>query len=69
LVSALFDAGLVDRFYWVQSPLWLGPKARPAFGQMSSPLLDEAERWTVVERRALGVDTLIVMDRQCSPVS
>jgi len=29
-----------------------------------------AERWTVVERRALDQDTLLVLDREpCSPVS
>ncbi len=67
LASALFAAGVVDRFYWVQSPLWLGPEARPAFGQLPSPLLQDAERWKVVERRALGEDTLVVLDRTCSP--
>jgi diaminohydroxyphosphoribosylaminopyrimidine deaminase/5-amino-6-(5-phosphoribosylamino)uracil reductase len=60
--GVLLDAGLVDRFYWVQSPLWLGDRGIPAFQGLSSPLLGSAERWQVVERRALGEDTLLVLD-------
>jgi diaminohydroxyphosphoribosylaminopyrimidine deaminase/5-amino-6-(5-phosphoribosylamino)uracil reductase len=64
----LLAAGLVDRFYWIQSPLWLGEKGVPAFPGLPSPLLKDAERWSVMERRALGQDTLMVMDRiACSP--
>jgi diaminohydroxyphosphoribosylaminopyrimidine deaminase/5-amino-6-(5-phosphoribosylamino)uracil reductase len=68
LAGALLEAGLVDRFYWVQSPLWLGAEGVPATrGLTGSPLAD-ASRWTVIERRSLGQDTLLVMDRQsCLP--
>ena len=68
LAGELLEAGLVDRFYWVQSPLWLGHDGAPATRGLSGSPLAEAERWTVIERRSLGQDTLLVMDRQsCLP--
>ena len=63
LAGMLLAAGLIDRFYWVQSPLFLGERGIPAFQGLPAPLLGSAERWRVVERRALGQDTLLVMDR------
>ncbi len=63
LAARLLAQDLVDRFYWVQSPLWLGDAGLPAFAGLGSPLLEQAARWTVVERRALGPDTLLVLDR------
>ncbi len=66
----LLREGLVDRFYWLQSPLWLGDAGTPAAAGWQAPPLSRAERWTVVERRALGGDTLLVLDREpCSPAS
>jgi diaminohydroxyphosphoribosylaminopyrimidine deaminase/5-amino-6-(5-phosphoribosylamino)uracil reductase len=62
LGGGLLAAGLVDRFYWIQSPLWLGDRGVPAFPGVPSPLLKDAGRWAVTERRALGRDTLMVMD-------
>ncbi|MDQ2669774.1 MAG: riboflavin biosynthesis protein RibD, partial [Gemmatimonadota bacterium] len=60
-------AGVVDRFYWIQAPLWLGEGAVPAVAGLSGELLDRAPRWQVVERRALGADSLLVVDRRpCS---
>lgn len=70
LAGALLGAGLVDRCYWIQAPLWLGDSAVPAVAGLPPEPLDRAERWRVVERRALGSDTLLVLDRQtCSPAS
>jgi hypothetical protein len=63
LAGALLDAGLVDRLYWVQSPLWLGEGGRPAVAGHESLALAQAPRWRIVERRALGEDTLLVADR------
>jgi diaminohydroxyphosphoribosylaminopyrimidine deaminase / 5-amino-6-(5-phosphoribosylamino)uracil reductase len=63
LAGALVAAGLVDRFYWIQSPLLLGERAIPAFQGVAAPLLASAERWRVVERLALGDDTLLVLGR------
>ena len=63
LAGALLDAGLVDRLYWVQSPLWLGEGGRPAVAGHAAPPLAQAPRWRIVERRALGEDTLLVADR------
>jgi diaminohydroxyphosphoribosylaminopyrimidine deaminase / 5-amino-6-(5-phosphoribosylamino)uracil reductase len=70
LAGALLGAGLVDRFYWIQSPLWLGDSGIPAVMGYGGTTLVEADRWRIVERRALGQDTLLVADREeCSPES
>jgi diaminohydroxyphosphoribosylaminopyrimidine deaminase/5-amino-6-(5-phosphoribosylamino)uracil reductase len=63
LAGSLLAAGCVDRFYQVLSPVWLGELGRPAFAGLPGVPLGSAARWRVVERRALGDDTLIVMDR------
>jgi diaminohydroxyphosphoribosylaminopyrimidine deaminase/5-amino-6-(5-phosphoribosylamino)uracil reductase len=61
LAGRLVAQGLVDRFYWVQSPVWLGDDGIPAFGGIPGALLEQAVRWRVVERRALGQDTVLVL--------
>ena len=63
LAGALLAAGLVDRYYWIQSPLWLGAGALPATAGLPSTSLGEAPRWQVSDRRSLGEDTLLVVDR------
>ena len=62
LATSLLDEELVDRLYWIQAPRWLGT-GTPAFTR--APIsLDAAESWQVTERRALGPDTLLVVDRR-----
>ena len=68
LAGALLADDLVDRLYWVQSPVWLGAGA-PAFTGLPPRALAEAPRWTVTDRAALGEDTILVLDRPCSPAS
>ncbi len=68
LAGALLGAGLVDRLYWVQAPLWLG-EGVPAVAGLPGVALEAAERWRVTERRPLGEDTLLVADRTCSAAS
>jgi riboflavin biosynthesis pyrimidine reductase len=63
LAGALLSGGLVDRYYWLQAPVWLGDDAVPSFAGLPARALDQAERWQVIERRALGEDTLLVLDR------
>jgi diaminohydroxyphosphoribosylaminopyrimidine deaminase / 5-amino-6-(5-phosphoribosylamino)uracil reductase len=62
LAGALLRAGLVDRYYWLQAPIWLGDEGVPGIAGLPARSLDQAERWRVVERRALGEDTLLVLD-------
>jgi diaminohydroxyphosphoribosylaminopyrimidine deaminase/5-amino-6-(5-phosphoribosylamino)uracil reductase len=70
LGTRLLADGLVDRLYWIQSPVWLGADAVSAFPGVPSGPLSQAPRWVPVERRALGVDTLLVLDREpCLPAS
>jgi diaminohydroxyphosphoribosylaminopyrimidine deaminase/5-amino-6-(5-phosphoribosylamino)uracil reductase len=63
LAGALLAAALVDRYYWLQAPLWLGDDAVPAIAGLPGRELAQGERWRVIERRALGEDTLLVLDR------
>ena len=63
LAGALLSAGLVDRYYWIQAPLWLGMAAVPAVAGLPATPLEDARPWRVTERRALGDDTLLVLDR------
>lgn len=68
LAGALLEAGLVDRYYWIQSPVLLGAGGVPAFAGVPDAALPSARRWVVAERRALGEDTLLVVDREpCLP--
>jgi diaminohydroxyphosphoribosylaminopyrimidine deaminase/5-amino-6-(5-phosphoribosylamino)uracil reductase len=68
-VGLLAD-GLVDRLYWLQAPVWLGAGGVPAFPGIADTSLADAPRWIPVERRPLGPDTLLVLDRRlCLPVS
>lgn len=70
LAGGLLRDGLVDRFYWIQCPVWLGDAGVPATSGWQAPALSDAGRWSVVERRPLGEDTLLVLDREpCSPAS
>ncbi|HEX2450824.1 MAG TPA: bifunctional diaminohydroxyphosphoribosylaminopyrimidine deaminase/5-amino-6-(5-phosphoribosylamino)uracil reductase RibD [Gemmatimonadales bacterium] len=64
LAGALLRDGLVDRFYWIQSPIWLGDAGVPAVRGLESSEVNRAERWRIVERRALGPDALLVLDRR-----
>ncbi|MEO8031021.1 MAG: bifunctional diaminohydroxyphosphoribosylaminopyrimidine deaminase/5-amino-6-(5-phosphoribosylamino)uracil reductase RibD [Gemmatimonadota bacterium] len=70
LGGAMLARGLIDRFHWIQSPLWLGDDGVPAFSGLAGNSIADSVRWNVVERRALGEDTLLVLDREpCSPES
>jgi riboflavin biosynthesis pyrimidine reductase len=63
LAGGLLDEGLVDRFYRITAPRWLG-QGTPAFGTRRAMPLDSAPPWEVVERRILGTDDLTVYDRE-----
>jgi diaminohydroxyphosphoribosylaminopyrimidine deaminase/5-amino-6-(5-phosphoribosylamino)uracil reductase len=69
IAAELLAHGLVDRLYWIQAPLWLG-SGMPAFGPREPIELDGATPWVVTERRTLGRDSLLVVDRElCLPGS
>lgn len=63
LVGSLLADGLVDRLAWIVSPVWLGDHAVPASKGFVVASLMAAERWSVVDRKPLGQDTLLVFDR------
>jgi diaminohydroxyphosphoribosylaminopyrimidine deaminase/5-amino-6-(5-phosphoribosylamino)uracil reductase len=67
IAAELLAHGLVDRLYWIQAPLWLG-SGMPAFGPREPIALEGATPWVVTERRSLGRDSLLVVDRElCLP--
>src|SRR5918992_1211511 len=59
LAGALLTASLIDRYYWLQAPIWLGDDAVPALSGLPARPLDQAERWRIIDRQALGEDTLL----------
>ena len=63
VAGRMLAAEVVDRLYLVVAPLWLGEEALSAFSGVPGSAIEEAVRWRTVERRALGNDTLLVMDR------
>ena len=64
LVARLLAAGLVDRLYLIQAPLLLGAGGVAAFPGAADAPIDTARRWRVVGRKALGADTVLVLDRR-----
>lgn len=67
LGSALLADGLVDRLVIFQAPVLLGAGALPAFGFGSEPSALLVHRWRVVERAALGDDTMTTYAPHDSP--
>lgn len=63
LAGRLLGADLVDRVHAVLAPLILGAQGVPAVADLPAPPLSEARRWRVAERRALGEDQLLTLDR------
>ncbi|MEO5797962.1 MAG: bifunctional diaminohydroxyphosphoribosylaminopyrimidine deaminase/5-amino-6-(5-phosphoribosylamino)uracil reductase RibD [Gemmatimonadales bacterium] len=62
LAGALLAGGLVDRVYQIQCPVWLG-EGRDAWSGLGTDDIRDALRWHTVERRALGDDTLLVLEQ------
>ncbi len=55
--------GLVDRIHLIMAPILLGGDGVPAFAGVPGTAIEAAERWHTVDRRTLGNDSLLVMDR------
>jgi diaminohydroxyphosphoribosylaminopyrimidine deaminase/5-amino-6-(5-phosphoribosylamino)uracil reductase len=62
LAGQLLKQDLVDRIYQLQAPVWLG-RGRAAWAELGDRDLVDAIRWHTVERRGLGDDTLLVLER------
>jgi diaminohydroxyphosphoribosylaminopyrimidine deaminase/5-amino-6-(5-phosphoribosylamino)uracil reductase len=63
LAGRLVAEGLADRLYLLTAPILLGRGGVPAFGEFAGGRLDAVQRWRTVGRKALGADTLTVLDR------
>ena len=61
LAGALLAERLVDRCAMIQAPIFLGEAGVPAVAGLR-PALPDVAPWQVVERRALGVDTLLTLE-------
>lgn len=64
VAGRMLGEDVVDRVYLVVAPLWLGEGGVSAFAGLPGAAIGEAVRWRTVDRRALGDDTLLVMDRR-----
>jgi diaminohydroxyphosphoribosylaminopyrimidine deaminase/5-amino-6-(5-phosphoribosylamino)uracil reductase len=58
IAAAFLKAGLVDRVSSYRAGLFLGGDSRSAVGPLGLDRVDFAPRFTLVSRRAIGVDTL-----------
>lgn len=63
LVGRLLAASLLDRLYLFVAPIFLGEGGVSAFRDVPGIAIEQIERWRTVERRSLGNDTLLVLDR------
>lgn len=63
LAGALARAGLVDRYYWIETGASLGPAALPAFAEHPGGRGVPPGEWVETERKPLGPDILHVMER------
>ncbi|SOD02754.1 diaminohydroxyphosphoribosylaminopyrimidine deaminase / 5-amino-6-(5-phosphoribosylamino)uracil reductase [bacterium JGI 053] len=64
LAGSLLRAGVVDRLYLFQAPLFLGPDGLSPFAALESPPIDRAPRWRRIETAAFGADTLVTLARE-----
>jgi diaminohydroxyphosphoribosylaminopyrimidine deaminase / 5-amino-6-(5-phosphoribosylamino)uracil reductase len=62
LASAFLRDAVVDRLYLFYAPLMLGPEALSPFHQIPSSPMTSAPRWRHLESRAVGADTLLVLE-------
>ena len=63
LAAALVAAGLVDRYYWIETAVPLGPGGIPAFPGSPEGRGAPPGAWRETERKYLGPDILHVMER------
>jgi diaminohydroxyphosphoribosylaminopyrimidine deaminase/5-amino-6-(5-phosphoribosylamino)uracil reductase len=63
LAGRLLASDLLDRVHAVIAPLVLGADGVPAFADLPPTALSDARRWRVAERRSLGEDQLLTLDR------
>jgi diaminohydroxyphosphoribosylaminopyrimidine deaminase/5-amino-6-(5-phosphoribosylamino)uracil reductase len=63
LAEALVGAGLVDRYYWIETSVPLGRGAIPAFAGHPEGRGAPPGTWRETERKYLGPDILHIMDR------
>lgn len=63
VATQLLAEELVDRLYVTIAPLMLGSGGVPAFAGLPDIPIAEAKRWRMAGRRALGDDTLLILDR------
>lgn len=63
LAGALVGQGLVDRYYWIETPVELGTTGIAAFHGHAEGRGAPPGQWVETERKSLGPDILHVMER------
>lgn len=61
LAGALLAAGVVDRVYQIQCPLWLGA-GTPAWHGVGTPAIETARRWVVTDLFRIGDSGDVLME-------
>jgi len=67
LAASLLSAGLVDDLVIFNAGLALGAEGQPAIGAMGLSALADAERFTLVETRQIGVDVMQHWEKRGGP--
>lgn len=63
LATSLVKQDLVDRYYWIETPVALGGSGIPAFAGAEEGRGAPPGSWVETERKSLGPDILHVMER------
>lgn len=63
LAAALAGLGLVDRYYWIETPVELGADGIAAFHGHPEGRGAPPGKWVETERKSLGPDILHIMER------
>jgi diaminohydroxyphosphoribosylaminopyrimidine deaminase/5-amino-6-(5-phosphoribosylamino)uracil reductase len=61
LAAALVEGGMVDRYYWIRTPVEIGPGGVPAH-PWARPGAGAAGRWRSIGHKSLGHDILQAME-------
>ena len=62
-VGVMVEMELVDRYYWIETPVELGAAGISAFAGHPEGRGAPPGRWVEAERKSLGPDILHVMER------
>jgi diaminohydroxyphosphoribosylaminopyrimidine deaminase/5-amino-6-(5-phosphoribosylamino)uracil reductase len=60
LTTAFVQSGLIDHLYWFKAPILIGDEGRAAIGELGNTMLEQCQRFTLVDHLTLGDDQLSI---------